>query len=227
MTFFKVDDGMWGHPKFDDISDAALALWVRAGSWSARYLTNGVVPTSKLPVLRGTVDAANELVRAGLWREIKVGYRFHDWEKFQDSKAEVEKRRERWREVKRGQRSTKSNGNQEMSRVDSSLDSCVDSTVESGVESLAHSDPIYRTKLGGVFDDLTTSGIRHVEVVSDGELAARNLEALRAASADQSEAPTDAGHPPSRANWAARSRDDRLAREVEAFDLVTGTRRSC
>ncbi len=31
MVWFKIDDGFWSHPKVLELSDAAVALWTRAG----------------------------------------------------------------------------------------------------------------------------------------------------------------------------------------------------
>lgn len=129
MTLFKVDDGMWGHPKFDDVSDAAVALWTRAGSWCCRYLTDGVVPASRVIQLRGNEAAADELVRAGLWRRVEGGFCFHDWSDIQETKAEVETRRSKQRDEKRQQRATKPKKKSEMSATDNPKDSGTESRI--------------------------------------------------------------------------------------------------
>lgn len=104
MTFFKVDDGIWGHPKFSLLSNDAIALWVMAGSWCGRYVTDGLLPFQSLPMVRGSKQSAQELVDAGLWLETPDGWLFHDWHDYQYTKAEVESRREYEREKKRRQR---------------------------------------------------------------------------------------------------------------------------
>ena len=104
MTFFKVDDGIWGHPKFALLSNDAVTLWVMAGSWSGRYMTDGFVPNQNLGLLRGSKQAAQELVDCGLWDVTLDGYLFHDWSDYQYTKAEVEARREKERNKKRQQR---------------------------------------------------------------------------------------------------------------------------
>lgn len=93
MTWFKVDDSFYDHPKVFDAPDCALALWVRAGSWSARNLTDGFVP-AKMPA-RFCDDpdtAVRELVDRGLWRRTKGGYRFHDWTTYQPTKEEAQRK---------------------------------------------------------------------------------------------------------------------------------------
>ena len=91
VTWFKVDDSFYDHTKVFDAPDCAVALWTRAGSWSARNLTEGFVPTGMPARLCGDPDTAvADLLRRGLWLRASGGYRFHDWEKYQPSKAQVE-----------------------------------------------------------------------------------------------------------------------------------------
>lgn len=90
MPWFKVDDGWWSHPKTLLLSDSAQALWVRAGSYSMKHLTDGGVPVAALPMLRARPKAAQELVSAGLWTRVGDGYQFHDWAIYQPSRGQVE-----------------------------------------------------------------------------------------------------------------------------------------
>lgn len=96
MPWFRVDDSFHMHPKTVGVSNAALGLWVKAGSWCAGALKEGELPT-KIVRLLGTTRQANELVDAGLWEKTEDGYRFHDWESRNPSRAAVEARREGWR----------------------------------------------------------------------------------------------------------------------------------
>lgn len=90
MTWFKVDDSFYDHPKIFDAPDCAVALWVRAGSWSARNLTDGHVP-AKMParLCDDPERATRELVDRGLWRRTKGGYQFHDWTSYQPTRSEA------------------------------------------------------------------------------------------------------------------------------------------
>lgn len=101
MVWFKVDDAFWSHPKVLALSDAAVALWLRAGSYCAHQLTNGHVRREALPMLRGNEFAADDLVHAGLWIETATGYVFHDWAKYQPTRESVEAEREGWRQRQR------------------------------------------------------------------------------------------------------------------------------
>lgn len=90
MTWFKVDDSFYDHPKVFDLPDSAVAWWVRAGSWSARNLQDGFVPT-KMPA-RFCDDpeaAVRALVDRGLWRRTRGGYQFHDWTDYQPTREEA------------------------------------------------------------------------------------------------------------------------------------------
>lgn len=81
MVWFKVDDRFHSHPKPAAASLAAIGLWTMAGSWSGEHLQDGFVPDHVIPSLsRGQVELADELVTARLWRRVRGGYRFHEWD---------------------------------------------------------------------------------------------------------------------------------------------------
>ncbi|MFR9807098.1 hypothetical protein ACL02T_33095 [Pseudonocardia sp. RS010] len=90
MTWFKIDDGFHSHPKMFDASDAAVALWTRAGSWAAQNLTDGFVP-STLParLCDDPGKATEELIRRGMWTRTRGGFQFHDWLEYNPSKEKV------------------------------------------------------------------------------------------------------------------------------------------
>lgn len=68
MPWFKVDDAAHSHPKMVRAGNAALGLWMRCGSYAAKYGTQGIVAGS---IARdfGTPPQAAKLVQAGLWHE--------------------------------------------------------------------------------------------------------------------------------------------------------------
>ena len=92
--WFKVDDLLAFHGKTVQAGNAAMGLWVRAGSWCGANLTDGHVPDSVVSKL-GTRAQANALVTAGLWHRLPDGYLFHDWNDYQPTKADVEERRQK------------------------------------------------------------------------------------------------------------------------------------
>lgn len=102
---FQVDPDFYDHPKSIGMSDAATALWVRAGSYSAAKLLDGFIAEHVLPTLSRTPDAAAaELVARGLWKRVKGGYRFHQYEERNLTKARVQSDREHERDRKARQR---------------------------------------------------------------------------------------------------------------------------
>lgn len=95
MPWFKIDDGFWSHPKVLELSPEALALWVRAGSYSAGHLTDGEVKRSTLRLLGAADSLADELVANGLWDLDPAGnsWWFHDWEQYQPSATATKEKR--------------------------------------------------------------------------------------------------------------------------------------
>jgi hypothetical protein len=107
MPWFNVDDGFAFHRKTVRAGNAAAGLWVRAGSWCAKELTDGFVPDHMVPTM-GTAKQAERLVEAGLWvrDDVRGGFQFHqyadDGRNF--TREVVLKKREQAAEKKRKQR---------------------------------------------------------------------------------------------------------------------------
>lgn len=114
MPWFKVDDGFAFHRKAIKAGNAALGLWVRAGSWCAHQLTDGQVPDEILALLGGNTEDAEALVSAGLWEQIEGGYQFRGWHDYQPTRADVEderaKARERQKEWRKNRRNAVTDG---------------------------------------------------------------------------------------------------------------------
>jgi len=102
--WFKVDDTLAFHAKTLAAGNAAMGLWVRAGAWSMQTLSDGFIPTQVARQLGNKREAAH-LVFASLWVETEDGYRFHEWDQRQPSRAKVytdrEANTERLREWRR------------------------------------------------------------------------------------------------------------------------------
>lgn len=109
MTWFKVDDSLAFHRKVVAAGNAAMGLWVRAGSWCSQQLTDGHIPTDVVTVL-GTPAQADRLVRAGLWTQVADGYQFHQWTENgrNPSRGEVLERRKNEADKKAKARAAKS-----------------------------------------------------------------------------------------------------------------------
>lgn len=103
MTWGKVDDNLAFHPKVIVAGNEAMGLWVRALSWSAQQLTDGVIPEAIIEALDGET-AAEALVSAGLWHRLGDDYEFNDWIDYQPSREQVLAEREATRERSRAAR---------------------------------------------------------------------------------------------------------------------------
>jgi len=100
MTWFRIDDAFWSHPKTVALSPQAVALWIRAGSYACAHLTDGFVAHhSCVTVLQGTPKAIAELTRVtpghahALWAKVDGGYQFHDWGVYQEKSQVILQRR--------------------------------------------------------------------------------------------------------------------------------------
>lgn len=107
MPWFKIDDGFHGHPKVFELSLEAVGIWTLAGSWCAKYLTDGAVTGKAIARLGGSPALCEELVAAGLWLVIPDGFQFKDWDDYQPLKDDVEAEREAARERMKAVRAKK------------------------------------------------------------------------------------------------------------------------
>lgn len=94
MPWFQVDDQLGFHPKAITAGNAAMGLWVRAGSWCSLHITGGFVPTNIARSI-GTPAQIKRLTESGLWMAVDGGYEFHQWGDRQLSKDEIEVRRQK------------------------------------------------------------------------------------------------------------------------------------
>lgn len=93
MTWGKVDDKLWGHPKWMATPAPARGLWITALSWCMDQGSDGHVPRHVLPFLGSTPRHANALVTSGLWETADGGWQFHDWLTYQPDAASVKAKR--------------------------------------------------------------------------------------------------------------------------------------
>jgi hypothetical protein len=151
MTWFRIDDSFYDHPKVFDAPDCAVALWTRAGTWSARNLTDGFVP-AKMPVrLCDDPDTAiKELLRRGLWSRATGGFLFHDWNDFQPTAEAVKTLRQQRAEA--GRRGGQAKAAVANAKQPSSKSQASASPVAKQNAAPTRPDPI----LGGALGDLPT-----------------------------------------------------------------------
>lgn len=123
MTWFRIDDGFYDHPKVKAlprgaVRKGAVSLWTLAGSWCSRYKTDGLIPAHQIEEFGSASKDADALVAAVLWHspghdcetcpDVPHGhYLYHQWPEHQPLKADVEKRqakaRERMRKLRNGE----------------------------------------------------------------------------------------------------------------------------
>jgi hypothetical protein len=109
MTWFRVDDGFYDHPKVKSlprgaVRKGAVFLWTTAGSWAARYLMDGLVPALEVEEFGASSKDAQALVAARLWHDADNGctsenpcppvppghFLFHQWPVYQWTRQQVE-----------------------------------------------------------------------------------------------------------------------------------------
>lgn len=102
MTWFKVDDQLHDHLKFRTLGRdrmAATGLWTTCGSWAGANDTDGFVPAEIVKRFDPKLRLAGVLVAANLWYVAEngpePGYRFHEWDDWQPTKASREATRQR------------------------------------------------------------------------------------------------------------------------------------
>lgn len=106
MSWFRLDDGMLGHPKWVRALRAggseALHLWVALGTWSSHHLTDGMVPADMLSEIPGPKSkrvrerALKALLGEGLLvQHIDGSVLLHDYLDYNPSRSEVLAERER------------------------------------------------------------------------------------------------------------------------------------
>jgi hypothetical protein len=150
MSWFYVDDEFYDHLKLAELPAelelACVGLWTKAGSWSRRHLTGGQIPRGQVRRLGGTDELAAALVAVGLWESTSAGYAFHDWGEWQETPAEVEAKRARWKRQKAAQRQAQAEQRAAraigaMSAADTSEDTAPDSSEDSGPDDGGTSPP--------------------------------------------------------------------------------------
>ena len=137
MPWIRLDDQIAHHKKFLAAGPMASWLWVCGQSYSARYLTDGFVPSAALHSLGSVLNPkryADKLVEVGLWECAEGGYRVHDYHDYQPTAEEVRHTREVRREAGReggkrsgerrtGRNTSEANGKQNASGL---LGACFD-----------------------------------------------------------------------------------------------------
>lgn len=137
MPYFPLPDEFHSAPDFLGLSDAAVALYAKAASWSACHLTDGHVPTTALPLLANAYEQGSaELVDKRVWRRSRGGFQFVHWPN-EVTRSYVEAKREAAKRRQQKHRSSQ----EESSRCDEHVTYTVTHGVTNGVSHSAQSSP--------------------------------------------------------------------------------------
>jgi hypothetical protein len=100
MPWFRLEDSFHSNPKITAAGNPAVGLWVRCGTWSAAYLTDGHIP-AQVAADFGSRRELAALTAARLWVPVGDEYVIADWLEYQPSALEVKARRAKDAERKR------------------------------------------------------------------------------------------------------------------------------
>lgn len=102
MPFLNLDDNFAEHPKVDTLTDSAFRLHVSGLLHCSRLMTDGFVDSAKVSRLvpRYKKGALEELVRSTLWIKGVRGYQIHDYLDWNRSRAEIEEKRDRMKQIR-------------------------------------------------------------------------------------------------------------------------------
>jgi hypothetical protein len=112
MPWFRLEDSFHLHPKVRKAGNAATGLWVRCGTYSSQYLTDGHVP-AEVAHDYGRTREIEALLAARLWVENGDGFLMPDYLEYNPSAEQVRadrvaarERQQRAREAARRRRET-------------------------------------------------------------------------------------------------------------------------
>lgn len=114
-----IDDRIWCHTKFSDLSDRAAWVWVKSVAYSTGLSTRGVLTKGQQKLVGSSATVRVQLVAAGLWDEGDDGsVAIHDWADHNSKRDERRVReRERLRARRKSERETKDGTQDERATV--------------------------------------------------------------------------------------------------------------
>jgi hypothetical protein len=97
MSWIKLDDQFFTHPKIVDLSKDAKLLYLAALTYCGAHLTDGGLTRGALRVVAATVDVPPEtaevLLAAGLWSAAADGVQINNYLQYQPSRENGPARR--------------------------------------------------------------------------------------------------------------------------------------
>src|SRR5260221_521493 len=101
MTWVALDDQFFSHPKTLRAGRDARDVFLVAVGYCGQHLTDGLIPAGALPMIGSlaiggdATECAVKLVAVGLWEETDGGWQVHDYLEYQQSKSQVDHRKEK------------------------------------------------------------------------------------------------------------------------------------
>ena len=94
MSWTKLDDGFWMHPKVMMAGNEAAGIFARCLSYCGNYLTDGLVPEPIALQIAGSKRALDNAVNTGLLERLETGSIFiRDYLHHNPTRDEVEAQR--------------------------------------------------------------------------------------------------------------------------------------
>lgn len=103
MPWFRLEDSFYDNPKVRRAGNAAVGLWVRCATYSARQLTDGRIPAYVVREMGKPTEIA-AATRSGLWLPDDEEYVMPDYLEYNPSASHIKQRRKRDAERKREER---------------------------------------------------------------------------------------------------------------------------
>lgn len=98
MTWAKLDDGFWMHPKVVHAGNEAAGIFARCLSYCGAYLTDGLIPESVALSIAGDKQTLQQVLNAGLLEQLESGGLYvRDYADYNPLRAEVDDIREKRR----------------------------------------------------------------------------------------------------------------------------------
>lgn len=109
MSWVHLSDSTWRDVELANLPAAAFALHIRALTWTADQLTDGVIPEEAIKLFNTRKRCIDELLEAGVWRRTSGGYLAVKWQTSVKSRGEVLAYREQQKQRVRVHRNAGSN----------------------------------------------------------------------------------------------------------------------
>ena len=122
-AFLAIEPGWLTHPKIHNLHRDARSLWIAAGLHAVANETDGHIEKHMLSLIATHAGVSQkwvaDLIAAGLWVDRANHYEIHDFLKYNQSKAQREAQRERWRRAKAKAAGLPEDSNEDSPRIPS------------------------------------------------------------------------------------------------------------